>query len=68
MGVYALFLAGSNFLAPVFSGFIDAGQGWQWVLVGLRDVMERRTASQLTIRYSTGVQSSPEVHSLSSSS
>lgn len=33
MGVYALFLAGSNFLAPIFSGFINDGQGWQWVLV-----------------------------------
>ncbi|KAK5216424.1 hypothetical protein LTR72_010598 [Exophiala xenobiotica] len=32
MGVYALFLAGSNFLAPIFSGFINDGQGWQWVL------------------------------------
>ncbi|KAL6365701.1 hypothetical protein LRP88_01702 [Fusarium phalaenopsidis] len=32
MGLYALFLAGSNFLAPVISGFINDGQGWQWVL------------------------------------
>lgn len=28
-------LAGSSFLAPVFAGFINDGQGWQWVLVGL---------------------------------
>lgn len=33
MGVYALFLAGSNFFAPLISGFINDGQGWQWVLV-----------------------------------
>lgn len=30
---YALFLAGSNFVAPVISGFINDGQGWEWVLV-----------------------------------
>ncbi|RSL87237.1 hypothetical protein CDV31_016287 [Fusarium ambrosium] len=30
LSYYALFLAGSNFLAPVFGGFIDDGQGWQW--------------------------------------
>ncbi|VUC25730.1 unnamed protein product [Clonostachys rosea] len=29
---YALFVAGSNFLAPIISGFINDGQGWQWVL------------------------------------
>lgn len=33
MGLYALFLVGSNFLAPLMSGFINDGQGWQWVLV-----------------------------------
>ncbi|KAK5047349.1 hypothetical protein LTR84_006872 [Exophiala bonariae] len=32
MSVYALFLVGSNFFAPVISGFINDGQGWQWVL------------------------------------
>jgi MFS family permease len=31
MGVYALTLAGSNYLAPVISGFIAEYQGWQWV-------------------------------------
>jgi MFS family permease len=31
MGVYALTLAGSNYFAPVISGFIAEGQGWQWV-------------------------------------
>ncbi|PNP76188.1 hypothetical protein FNYG_10477 [Fusarium nygamai] len=29
---YALFLGGSNFVAPVISGFINDGQGWEWVL------------------------------------
>lgn len=33
MGYYALFLCGSNFLAPVIAGFINDGQGWEWVLV-----------------------------------
>jgi hypothetical protein len=33
MGVYALFLAGSNFFAPLISGFVNDGQGWRWVLV-----------------------------------
>ena len=33
LALYALFLAGSNFLAPVFAGFINDGQGWRWVLV-----------------------------------
>ncbi|GAB7356972.1 hypothetical protein MBLNU459_g7810t1 [Dothideomycetes sp. NU459] len=32
IGLYALLLAGSNFLAPVFAGFIADGQSWQWVL------------------------------------
>ncbi|KAF2488544.1 MFS general substrate transporter [Lophium mytilinum] len=32
IGLYALLLAGSNFLAPVFAGFINDGQGWEWVL------------------------------------
>ncbi|MCJ1256428.1 hypothetical protein MMC24_004249 [Lignoscripta atroalba] len=32
LALYALFLAGSNFLAPVFAGFINDGQGWRWVL------------------------------------
>ncbi|KAJ6437914.1 hypothetical protein O9K51_09336 [Purpureocillium lavendulum] len=32
VALYALFLAGSNFVAPVISGFINDGQGWQWVL------------------------------------
>jgi MFS family permease len=31
MGVYALTLAGSNYFAPVISGFIAEGQGWRWV-------------------------------------
>ncbi|KAF2474854.1 MFS general substrate transporter [Lindgomyces ingoldianus] len=32
IGLYALLLAGSNFFAPIISGFINDGQGWQWVL------------------------------------
>ncbi|KAK3647789.1 hypothetical protein LTR56_000686 [Elasticomyces elasticus] len=32
IALYALLLAGSNFLAPVFAGFIADGQGWKWVL------------------------------------
>ena len=31
MGLYAFFLAGSNYLAPVICGFIAEYQGWQWV-------------------------------------
>ncbi|KIX03955.1 uncharacterized protein Z518_07508 [Rhinocladiella mackenziei CBS 650.93] len=31
MGVYAFFLAGSNYFAPVICGFIADGQGWKWV-------------------------------------
>ncbi|OWP05069.1 hypothetical protein B2J93_639 [Marssonina coronariae] len=31
MGLYALMLAGSNFLAPVLAGFINDGQNWHWV-------------------------------------
>lgn len=31
MGLYAFFLAGSNFLSPVICGFIAQYQGWQWV-------------------------------------
>lgn len=33
MGVYALFLTGSNFVAPLIAGFINDGQDWKWVLV-----------------------------------
>ncbi|KAL3425467.1 hypothetical protein PVAG01_02258 [Phlyctema vagabunda] len=32
MGLYAFMLAGSNYIAPVFAGFINDGQGWQWVM------------------------------------
>lgn len=32
IAIYALFLAGSNFFAPISAGFIADGQGWQWVL------------------------------------
>ncbi|KAJ4128993.1 hypothetical protein NW768_007519 [Fusarium equiseti] len=32
IGYYALFLGGANFLAPILGGFINDGQGWQWVL------------------------------------
>ncbi|KAI8716441.1 hypothetical protein NCS52_00938000 [Fusarium sp. LHS14.1] len=31
LGVYSLFLTGSNFFAPVICGFIADRQGWQWV-------------------------------------
>ncbi|KAB8266310.1 major facilitator superfamily domain-containing protein [Aspergillus pseudonomiae] len=31
MGMYAFFLAGSNYFAPVICGFIAEYQGWQWV-------------------------------------
>ncbi|KIW62815.1 hypothetical protein PV04_10946 [Phialophora macrospora] len=31
MGVYAFFLAGSNYFAPVICGFIADRQGWKWV-------------------------------------
>lgn len=31
MGLYAFFLAGSNYFAPVICGFIAEYQGWQWV-------------------------------------
>lgn len=36
IAVYGFALAGSNFLAPVLAGFINDGQGWQWVLVRRR--------------------------------
>ena len=32
IGLYALLLAGSNYFAPIIAGFINDGQGWQWVL------------------------------------
>ncbi|KAJ5528039.1 hypothetical protein N7513_012198 [Penicillium frequentans] len=31
MGLYAFFLAGSNYFAPVICGFIAQYQSWQWV-------------------------------------
>ncbi|KAK9364781.1 major facilitator superfamily domain-containing protein [Lipomyces kononenkoae] len=31
MSIYSLFLAGSNFFAPVICGFIAQFQGWRWV-------------------------------------
>lgn len=31
MALYACFLAGSNYFAPVICGFISQYQGWQWV-------------------------------------
>ncbi len=35
MAVYAFTLYTSGFLAPVFAGFINDGQGWEWVQVSL---------------------------------
>ncbi|KAM0801443.1 major facilitator superfamily domain-containing protein [Usnea florida] len=32
IALYGFFLIGSNFLANVFAGFINTGQGWKWVL------------------------------------
>ncbi|EON98483.1 putative mfs transporter protein [Phaeoacremonium minimum UCRPA7] len=32
MGIYALLIAGGNFLAPLLMGFVNEGQNWQWVL------------------------------------
>jgi len=32
LALYGLFLAGSNFFAPIIAGFIADGQGWKWVL------------------------------------
>ncbi|KAL2107322.1 hypothetical protein VUR80DRAFT_5395 [Thermomyces stellatus] len=32
MGGYAFLLFGSNFLAPLFAGFINDGLGWEWVM------------------------------------
>jgi len=32
MAIYGLFLAGSNFFAPIIGGFIANSQGWAWVL------------------------------------
>lgn len=33
MAIYALILYTAGFLAPVFSGFINDGMGWEWVQV-----------------------------------
>lgn len=33
MAVYALALVSASFFAPVVAGFINDGQGWEWVLV-----------------------------------
>ncbi|CCM06822.1 uncharacterized protein FIBRA_09125 [Fibroporia radiculosa] len=32
IGIYTLFLFGSNFFTPLISGFIYDGQGWSWVM------------------------------------
>ncbi|KAL2439289.1 putative MFS-type transporter [Exophiala dermatitidis] len=32
LALYGLFLAGSNFFAPIIGGFIADGMGWKWVL------------------------------------
>lgn len=32
MAIYGLFLAGSNFFAPIIGGFIANSMGWSWVL------------------------------------
>ncbi|GBE86769.1 hypothetical protein SCP_1000110 [Sparassis crispa] len=32
IGIYTLFLFGSNYVAPLISGFIFDGQGWHWVM------------------------------------
>lgn len=35
MILYGLTLAGSNYMAPVFAGFVAGGQNWEWVMVRL---------------------------------
>ncbi|KAG1727697.1 major facilitator superfamily domain-containing protein [Suillus lakei] len=32
IGIYTLFLFGSNYFAPLIAGFIYDGQGWHWVM------------------------------------
>lgn len=32
LAIYALFLAGSNFFAPIIAGFIADAMGWKWVV------------------------------------
>ncbi|OAL27224.1 hypothetical protein AYO20_09822 [Fonsecaea nubica] len=32
MAVYALALTGASFFAPIVAGFINDGQGWEWVM------------------------------------
>ncbi|KDQ56157.1 hypothetical protein JAAARDRAFT_79586 [Jaapia argillacea MUCL 33604] len=32
IGLYTLFLFGSNYVAPIIAGFIYDGQGWHWVM------------------------------------
>ncbi|CUM65861.1 uncharacterized protein PRCAT00003510001 [Priceomyces carsonii] len=32
MGVYAISVFGSNYLAPLVAGFIETGMGWKWVI------------------------------------
>ncbi|KAK4970562.1 hypothetical protein LTR66_011526, partial [Elasticomyces elasticus] len=74
IALYALLLAGSNFWAPVFAGFIADGQGWEWVLywcaifcgigfVFLFFFMEETNYSRTPI---TGQTSSPSSGSVSS--
>ncbi len=76
MALYALFLAGSNFLAPILAGFINDGQGWRWVLywcaifcalgfVFLFFFMEetnydRRSRPMSNAQFEDGVETSPE--------
>jgi MFS family permease len=42
IGLYALLLAGSNYFAPIISGFIADAMGWQWVLVSRKMQNENR--------------------------
>ena len=35
MAVFACILYGAGFLGPTLGGFINDGQGWQWIQVGL---------------------------------
>ena len=47
IALYGFFLIGSNFLANVFAGFINTGQGWKWVLV--REFREDFSDLELTL-------------------
>ncbi|KAI4098832.1 MAG: hypothetical protein L6R37_006286 [Teloschistes peruensis] len=63
IALYGFALLSSSYLAPVLAGFINDGQGWEWVLVGLPPLLAniaRLKPASTGVRFSVVLDSDVE--------